>query len=350
MFRRDPLLVTLRQIGELLGWREQEWRALLPLTRTALRYGGVIGVARGGQRRLFSVGGVPTEGVFELASVTKPFTSALAAALVSQGLLGWDSKLAGLSGPLRGLPAHFTARSLATHTAGLPFHPARVAVTTFTHFNDPYSGMTPAAVLSSARRWSKSARVPTFAYSNLGVGVLALALAWAAEKQLSVEGFDAALCKHVTGPLGLPSVTLDPPAGQLVSPRGLLGGSDPTAFGSLVGAGGLYGATSDLLSFALAHQNGQAGLHWQEASTPKGLTPPRAAVAPGWFITAGRDTRGPVVWHDGVARGTRTAIGFSADSALVILARGGLPVLGLRAGVPLLLLRLLGGNVQPIGT
>ncbi|MFC5849063.1 serine hydrolase domain-containing protein [Deinococcus petrolearius] len=354
MFRRDPLRARLAEAAELLDL-DPPGRGVLPaVVRAALPRGGVVGVSRAGTRLLISVGGVPPAGVFELASVTKPFTAALASALVARGALTWDTPLRRLGGPLRGLPTHFTARRLATHTAGVPGHPARAALTALTHFHDPYGRMTGAQALASARRWSRDPRPPTFLYSNLGMGVLALALAHAAGEELSAAGYGAALARLVSGPLGLTRTGLRPPPGALVAPRGLLGGSEATGFGPLAGAGGLFAPAGDLLSFGEAHLSGAAGGHWQAAEHPRGLPLPRAGVAPGWFTTP---PPGPAVpeagwprWHDGVARGTRTALGFSPASGAVVtvLARGGLPLLGTRGAAPALALLLLGAAVPPL--
>lgn len=360
MFRRDPLRPVLRQVGEFLGHPAPDPAetdgTTLALARAALAHGGVIGVARGGRHQLFSVGTVPQSGVFELASLTKPFTAALAASLVQSGSMEWTTPLHRLGRPLRGLPMHFTALSLATHTAGVPAHPARAGLTTFTHFYDPYGAMTPRAVLDSARRWAtrpvqgRPTNPPKVVYSNLGAGVLALALAHVAGQELSARGYLHALEERVLGPLLLPDVTAQPHPARLVAPRGVLGGESVTGFGALLGAGGLYGTAADLLTFAGAHLSGQAGTHWRHALHPAGLVPPASAVAPGWFYSASAipASTEPVVWHDGVARGTRAALGFHPGSGrvVVVLARGGVPVLGLRAAVPLLMLRLLGAGAE----
>lgn len=335
MFRRDPLRRALSGVEDVLG---QDLRRALPLLRVALRRGGVLGAARAGRVALAGLGGVPEGGVFELASVTKPFTAALAEALVREGRLTWDLPLAALGGPLRGFPSFITARALATHTAGLPPHPARVALTTFTRFQDPYGGMSAAAALASARRWANPRAAGRFAYSNLGAGVLALALAHAAGEEVSAAGYGRALKRYVTGPLGLESVTLSPHPARLVTPTATLFGEGVTGFGPLVGAGGLFGTAPDLLAFGQAHLDARAGRHWQDVTRPPGLPPHLTGVAPGWFEARG------VWWHDGVARGTRTALGFHpADGAVVtLLVRGGLPLLGVRGVVPGALLAVLG--------
>ena len=344
MFRRDPLRQTLTQVGEALG---QNVSPLTPLARQAFAHGGVIGVSRAGRQQVWSAGDMPRSGVFELASITKSFTAALVQALVGEGVLTWNTPLRSLGREFRGLPAHFTPLSLATHTAGLPIHPARAVVTSVLHFHDPYGGMSPREVLASARRWGQTAgKPPRFSYSNLGVGVLALALAHAAGEDTSLAGFERALQTRVLDPLHLASVTFHPHPAELVTPRAALGGESTTSFGSLTGAGGLYGAAHDLLTFAQAHLTGQAGRHWEAAQVVKGLLPPHAAVAPGWFHTPALG--GPVIWHDGVARGTRAAVGFhpATGRAVTVLVRGGIPILGNRAAVPLLLLKLLNADLR----
>ena len=344
MLRRDPLAAQWREAARLLALPEAQTAALPALVRQTFRRGGVLAVARGGETLLLPLGGVAADGVFELASVTKPFTVALAAALVREGRLEWHTPLARLGGPLRRLPRTLTPYALATHTAGLPPHPARAALTALTQFSDPYGGMSPGAVLASARRWASpgpasSPQTGRFSYSNLGAGVLALASAYAAGEDLSAAGYERALRHSVTGPLGLPGVGLTP-AREVVPPYGLLGGREVTGFAELAGAGGLFGTAADLLRFGEAHLRGTVGQHWQDARPFAGLPPLWSGVAPGWFHSGG------VVWHDGVARGTRTALGFAPRSGAVaaLLVRGGVPLVGARGAVPVLLLGLLGGG------
>ncbi|WP_027460096.1 serine hydrolase domain-containing protein [Deinococcus murrayi] len=337
MFRRDPLQAARRELEAVL---ERDLRPALPLLRLALRRGGVVGAAQGGRVAVVGVGGVPEDGVFELASVTKPFTAALAGALVREGRLAWDAPLARLGGPFRAFPTFVTPRALATHTAGLPPHPARAALTTFTRFQDPYGGMDAPAALASARRWASRRGAGRFVYSNLGVGVLALALAHAAGEEVSAAGYGRALARYVTGPLGVPGVGLTPPARGLVAPTATLLGEGVTGFGPLAGAGGLFGTAGELLAFGEAHLDGRAGKHWREVSQPPGLPPHLHGVAPGWFV------RGGVWWHGGVARGTRTALAFAPQSGAVVtlLVRGGVPLLGARGVVEAAALELLAAS------
>ncbi len=332
---RDPWRETLRDLGGVLGRDLSAYRAPL---RAALAQGGVVGAARGDARVVRGVGGTPPGGMFELASVSKPFTAALAGVLADRGALDWHAPLAALGGPLRGVPRHVTAWTLATHTAGVPLHPARVGVTTFTHFHDPYGPMSPGAVVLSVRRWARPGA--RFQYSNLGVGLLGLAAARAAGEAFSADGYARALRREVTGPLGL-NVTARAPADVVRPGVGLLTGGQVTGFGPLVGAGGLFGAADDLLNFGVAQLTGRLGGAWRDARRVPGLPPGVAGVAPGWFARGALP--GGVRWHDGVARGTRTGLGVQLDrgAVVVVLARGGVPLLGPRDAVPALLRALL---------
>ncbi len=332
---RDPWRETLRDLGGVLGRDLSAYRAPL---RAALAQGGVVGAARGDARVVRGVGGTPPGGMFELASVSKPFTAALAGVLADRGALDWHAPLAALGGPLRGVPRHVTAWTLATHTAGVPLHPARVGVTTFTHFHDPYGPMSPGAVVLSVRRWARPGA--RFQYSNLGVGLLGLAAARAAGEAFSADGYARALRREVTGPLGL-NVTARAPADVVRPGVGLLTGGQVTGFGPLVGAGGLFGAADDLLNFGVAQLTGRLGGAWRDARRVPGLPPGIAGVAPGWFARGALP--GGVRWHDGVARGTRTGLGVQLDrgAVVVVLARGGVPLLGPRDAVPALLRALL---------
>ncbi|MFC4427709.1 serine hydrolase domain-containing protein [Deinococcus navajonensis] len=334
MFRRDPSALALERVSALLG---RDLTALRPLLRLAMAQGGLLAVSRAGSPLILPFGGVPETAAFELASVTKPFTAALAGALVQARRLDWEAPLRNLGGPLKPLPRSLTPHSLATHTAGLPMHPARTALTTFTSYHDPYGTLSVQAALASATRWANPRQAGRFLYSNLGMGVLALACAQAAGESLSAAGYERALRTWVTGPLGLQHTGLLPLA-PVVTPAGWLGPGTLTSFGALAGAGGLFGTARDLLTFGEAHLGGRAGRHWTEVHRPAGLPATLTGVAPGWMVS------GPARWHDGVARGTRSGLGFHPDRGVVValLLRGGVPLWGARGAGPLLLQALLG--------
>ena len=67
MFRRDPVKLALARVSAVIG---MDAGALLGLTRSVFRRGGVLAALRGEQEVIVSLGGVDTGGAFELASVT----------------------------------------------------------------------------------------------------------------------------------------------------------------------------------------------------------------------------------------------------------------------------------------
>ncbi|MFC6592693.1 serine hydrolase domain-containing protein [Deinococcus lacus] len=261
----------------------------------------VLAASRAGERVLVGQAGESPQ-LYELASVTKAFTAALAGALVRAGALEWATPLSQLGGPFRSLPAFVTVYALCTHTAGLPTHPFRTGLTAVLDYYAPYRSLDQAAAVRSAQRWA--ARPGRLVYSNLGAGLLGCALAYVAG-----EPYAAALRRWVTGPLGLDSVTVAASA------------PGATNFGVLTGAGGLWASPLDLLRFGEAHLQGTLGWDWGQVVTPPGRPAHIDEVAPGWFVSGG------VWWHDGVARRSRAGLGFCPHSGAVfcVLARSGGP-------------------------
>ncbi|GAA3996490.1 serine hydrolase domain-containing protein [Deinococcus rubellus] len=324
MLHSDEASRVAQQLAQTFA--DLDTRRLAAALRRVLRPGGVVAISQGRARLVLGLHQQPGQS-FEIASVTKPFTAALAFALAEQGRLDLDAPLSRQLASFRGYPPHLTARALLTHTAGLPLQPLRGSLGTLRDFHDPYGRLSAAAVLASGRRWSwlGRERAGRLAYSNLGYGLLALALAEAAG-----GAYPAALQAWVLKPLALRHTGFSPLT-PLATPHGLLGGGRVSGFGGLLGAGGLYSTGHDLLSFGEAHLGSQVR-GWGSLSRPPGLPPDLLGVAGGWFVV--RWQREAVWWHDGVARGTRAALGFSPDTGRVaaVLVNSGVPLLGSRAG------------------
>lgn len=333
MFRADPASRAARQLAD--AFSDLDARHLSAALRSSLRPGGVIGVAQAGRRQITGVHQAPHRS-FKVASVTKPFTAALAFRLAEHGALDLDTALSKQLRSFRGYAPHLSARALLTHTAGLPTHPLRAALGSVLDFHDPYGRLSPADVLASGRRWSWLTRnqAGRLSYSNFGYGLLALALAEAAG-----EGYPAALERWTLEPLNLAQTDFAPRT-PLATPHGFLGSQRVSGFGGLIGAGGLYSTADDLLTFGEAHLNGQLR-GWEPLSRPPGCPSALLGVAGGWFVT--RWQREAVWWHDGVARGTRAALGFSPDTGRVaaVLVGSGVPLGGNRHGPAALLAELL---------
>ncbi len=334
MFRSSPARSVARQFCQAFpDVNAPQLSAALRM----LRPGGVVAASQSGARLALGLGlGQRPQHSFELASVTKPFTAALAFRLAESGRLDLDLPLAQQLAGFRGYPPQVSARALLTHTAGLPVHPLRAALGTLSDFHDPYGRFSAADVLASGRRWSWLGRAQAgrLAYSNLGYGLLALAL-----EQAAGEAYPAALERWLLTPLHLTQTGFAPRT-PLATPHGLLGSRKVSGFGGLIGAGGLYSTAHDLLNFGEAHlDNVLRG--WASFSQPPGRPPGVLGVAGGWFVVRWR--RAAVWWHDGVARGTRAALGFSPDTGRVaaVLVGSGVPMWGRRTGPAAVLAELL---------
>lgn len=315
MWRPDPAQTVARQLGA--HFPDLDARAVEAGLRRTLRPSGVVALSQNGVQTVLTLRQEVGDS-FEIASVTKPFTAALALALAAQGRIELDRPLSKQFTGFRGYPAQITGRALLTHTAGLPVHPLRGGLGMVQNFHDPYGRLSAQDVLASGRRWAWWGRslAGRLSYSNFGYGLLALALADAAG-----EAYPDALRRHVLGPLELLQTDFTPRT-RLATPHGLLGSSRASEFGGLTGAGGLYSTAFDLLRFAAAHLEGQLG-GWEPFTRPAGSPANLVGVAGGWFVA--RMSGRLVWWHDGTARGTRAALGFCPETgrAAVVLVSSG---------------------------
>ncbi|MEV7770614.1 serine hydrolase domain-containing protein [Kitasatospora sp. NPDC086791] len=298
-------------------------------------------------------GGVPgPDTLFEIGSVTKVFTSLVLARLVLDGTVRLDEPLAevlvdardgqdGQDGPDARdgrvvVPARggqpITLRHLATHSAGLPRLPRGMLVHALLKPNDPdpYAHCTAEYVLDGLAR-TRLRAVPGrgFRYSNLGAGLLGLALAHRAG-----TGFEELVAREVCEPLGLVDTHVRSGAeqsGRLA--HGHTPGGRPVPhwdLASVPGMGGLRSTAADLALFLRA----------QLAADRE----PDAPLAPAIMLT--RETRHRVnpfawmhlgwlghqlhpqqgghlqIWHNGGTGGFRSFVAFdpATQVGVVVLA------------------------------
>lgn len=258
---------------------------------------------------------VTPDTVFDLASVTKPFT-ALA-------LVRIDAPLARPLGDLlpwsRGLPAgEATLEELLTHRAGLlPWAPFYRAV-------DPVDAGSPAArraVLDAVARAPRGAP-GAVRYSDLGYILLGEALAALAGCPLA-----AAITREVIEPLGLgarfrgvgppwvdPAVAPTercPWRGRVV--QGEVHDENAFALGGTCGHAGLFGSARDVLALGAASLASLAGASaWLAPARMARMIAPR----PGGDHRLGWDARGPHAPSSGSSMGPRTFghLGFTGTS------------------------------------
>jgi len=327
--------------------REPEIRGILEdrIDKYRQSVGIVVGLIEPQGRRVIAYGklgpedGRPLNGdtVFEIASITKLFTSLALAEMVQRGDVQLTDPVAkyltGINVPARA-GHQITLEDLATHTSGLPREPHSLKPRTV---YDPWAGYS-FEDLSEFLSSCQLTRDPgdRFEYSNLGVALLGTALARRAD-----VNYDTLIRKLVTGPLGMASTAVTPTqemASRLSTGHNFLlepvAGTKPNVFAP---AGGLRSSVNDLLKLLSAvlgfTQTPLAPAIRATLSVHRPKAPLMgrvvAAIAGGtggdqihlgWSST--REKGVEVVWHNGAVPGFRSFIGFdpSMRRGVVVLS------------------------------
>ena len=349
---------------------DEEIRALLAdqIEAQHKSIGMVIGLVTPQGRRVVSHGstsqqnGRPVDGdtAFEIASVTKVFTSLLLADMAQRGEVALDESLAAC------LPAdvrvpqrkgrQITLVDLATHTSGLPPQPPDLS-----GLDDPAAPTYSVEQLYSSLSTYQLTRDigSEWEYGNLDVALLGHALARRARTD-----YDSLVRSRITGPLGLSRTsTVDASLAPnvAVSHDSDLRPARRLALGALAPAGAMLSSANDLLTLlgaclGLVPSPLGAAFHAMVA-TRRPMRPPmlimlrrywpvmlrmafsrrprqrmqpsafsRAEQALGWYI-AGRDDE-EIVLHDGAGPSCAASIAYDAGAraGVVVLSNTGMTV------------------------
>ncbi|MFG2915724.1 serine hydrolase domain-containing protein [Kitasatospora sp. NPDC048298] len=313
--------------------------------RLANRHVGAVvaGLAGGeveirGAGRTGPGGGVPgPHTLFDIGSVTKVFTSLVLARLALDGAVRLDEPLAEvLTGasdgravvPAKG-PQPITLRHLATHTSGLPRLPRGMARQSLLSPNkaDPYADCTVERVLDGlARTRLRAAPGRSFRYSNLGAGLLGLALA-----QRSGVGYEELVAREVCAPLGLVDTCVRPDGERSARlAHGHTPGGRPVphwSFAAVPGMGGLRSTAADLVVFLraqlAAERSPDAPLSPAIALTreTRHRVNPFAWTHLGWLGHRLHTQQGGhlQVWHNGGTGGFRSFVAFDPEKQVGVV-------------------------------
>jgi serine-type D-Ala-D-Ala carboxypeptidase/endopeptidase len=224
--------------------------------------GLVIGAVRNGERAISGFGKISAQSnavpdgktVLRIGSVTKAFTGAVLASLAAEGTLALTDRLEqhlgwGVKVPTRdGKSVRLV--DLATHAGGFPREVPREPGPP----NDPFATMTKQVFIDSLRKDELLFAPGTGAlYSNMGFDLLAAALAGAGGKP-----YPELLSQRITQPLGLADTVFSPrddQRGRLMQGHGFAGEPLPDVPSGpiIVGSGGLYSTTDDMLTWLQWH-------------------------------------------------------------------------------------------------
>ncbi|MEM0912299.1 MAG: serine hydrolase domain-containing protein [Pseudomonadota bacterium] len=244
------------------------------------------------------------ESLFEIGSITKVLTASLLAKFVTEEELEVDSAI----NPL--FPFEFrngqtiTFQSLATHTSGLPRLPPNIAWRAlFKRHGDPYEGCDYAALIDYLQNKMQLRKDRKISYSNLGVGLLGVAL----EKYANTP-LNALFQEKIFSPFKMAqSSMVKDAAGKFV--QGLDKKGNPCAswdLGYFAGAGAMLSSTSDLAKFVLANQEHQYPfLEYQRRPV---INEKYESIALGWFILNEANKSNPLYFHNGGTAGFSSAL------------------------------------------
>ncbi|MFD7631120.1 serine hydrolase domain-containing protein [Streptomyces sp. NPDC059851] len=322
--------------------------ALATAERLARRHVGVaVAVVVGGQVAYAAAGttgradgGTPSaDTLFEIGSVTKTFTALCLARMAVAGTVELDEPLArllpeGTAVPSRG-GQEITLRHLSTHTSGLPRLPKGMLLRALLRPRtpDPYAGCT-ADVLLSGLAHTRLGSTPgrRVRYSNLGAGLLGLALA-----RRAGTTYEQLVTTQVCAPLGMSATGV---AGDATRPGRLAQGHDsrrrptpPWNLADLAGAGGLRSSATDLVSYVRA-QLDCAGPELAEAVRLTRQVEHRdnrfSWMHLGWRAHRLHPRQGAhmQIWHNGGTGGFASFVGFDPETgtAAIVLSNTQRPV------------------------
>jgi D-alanyl-D-alanine-carboxypeptidase/D-alanyl-D-alanine-endopeptidase len=258
--------------------------------------------------------------LFEIGSITKTFTSLALAILVESGTVRLGTPLRDLLPPGTAVPSRdgkeITLEHLARHTSGLPRTPNRVLreIRAVLRGENPYD-MDEFAALESMKRVSLK-RTPGEGhghYSNLGVGLLGIALRRAA----GARDYDELIRATVLEPLQLSDTVVRPTGDQ--SERLAQGYGfrrrpvEPWYLEGIAGAGALRSTAADMLRYLRAQLDPDRTPLADAIRLTRQLWEPhrRMTIGLGWIRT--KLPGGDLWWHNGGTGGFRSFAGFSPE-------------------------------------
>jgi len=282
----------------------------------------VIGVVDASGARYFAYGKTAVDGgapvnertVYEIGSVTKVFTGVVLADMAVKGEVALDDPVQRYLPDSVRVPGTdsqpITLRLLAAQRSGLPRLPANFA---------PRDSSNPYADYDAARLYAflnthTLTRAPgaAYEYSNVGVGLLGLALA-----RRAGTTYEALVRRHVLAPLGMTSTMIT--LSDLARARLAQGSADgrPAAnwdLDALAGAGALRSTAEDMTTFlaaAMGLRRTPLDAAFRLAAEPQFDAGPGGVmrIGLGWHVRqGGAGTR--IVWHNGGTGGYHSWAGY----------------------------------------
>ncbi|WP_145138868.1 serine hydrolase [Paenibacillus sp. Y412MC10] len=264
--------------------------------------------------------------IYEIASVTKVFTTSLLCILQRQGKLQLKDTVGQYIPEIasNAKVGAITLEQLATHTSGLPRLPAGLKKTVTDKLN-PYQNYTEQHLLQDLLKTRPSSS-GSFEYSNLGVGLLGLILSRCTGRSL-----EQLMREEICGPLFMEDTLfeLNEEQQSRLLPVYTANGKPVPHWdlGVLAGAGGLRSTAHDLLQFAKANVGmGSAPITaaLRDGQKPRHRVRRGEDVSLGWMVKTGI-YHDRIHWHNGGTYGSSSFLGFHMEknTAVVVLSNNG---------------------------
>ncbi|MFB9891419.1 serine hydrolase domain-containing protein [Planobispora takensis] len=274
--------------------------------------------------------GVPgADTIFEIGSVTKAFTALTLARLAVAGTVDLDEPLAGLLPEGSRVPSRdgeeITPRRLATHTSGLPRLPKGMLLKALLRPSapDPYAGCT-AEFLLKGLAGTRLGATPgrRFRYSNLGAGLLGLALA-----HRTGTSYEELVAKEICAPLGMADtgITVEGDRSARLA-RGHDRRRRPVPawhLADLAGAGGLRSTAADMVAFVRAQLDdaGELAEAVRLTRATEHRISPFSWTHLGWMGQRLHERQGGhlQIWHNGMTGGFSSFTGFDPEKGVAVV-------------------------------
>ena len=252
---------------------------------------------------------------FRLASITKQFTAVSILMLSERKSLSIDDPVARYLPELASVAPKVTLRNLLTHTSGLPEYESLLAK------NDARQIVDRDVLELVAHHKPRFSPGAQFRYNNTGYALLALVI-----ERVSKLSYSEFLRRNIFKPLGMTStvtygVGAIPHRAYGYSGRdGRFSGADQNRTTAVLGDGGIYSSTRDLVRWidALDHNTLLDSARLAEAISPSVATDaPNISYGLGWRIG---DERGEkVAFHTGTTSGFKNALLWVPSRKLAVI-------------------------------
>ncbi|NUU24107.1 MAG: beta-lactamase family protein [Streptomycetaceae bacterium] len=279
--------------------------------------------------------------LFEIGSVTKVFTSLALARMAVADAVALSEPLADLLPPWSTVPSRdgrqITLEHLSTHTSGLPRLPKGMlgrALLPWGTPPDPYAECTEDVLLRGLAA-TKLGAVPgkRFRYSNLGGGLLGLALGHRAGL-----GYEALVEREILKPLGMRDTVVEvgpDRAERFAAGHDKRGNPVPHwHLAALAGAGGIRSTGADMVAFVRAQLAPEDGDFADAVRLTREIEFDYGVIHThlGWMSSSPAYAKGVgpsdgsrVFWHNGRTGGFSSFVGVQAErgAGIVVLSNTG---------------------------